>query len=153
RGEAKGKEIPNAKQPAGTCHSTRRPRATNQGHATTGRGPGQGNSQSPPLPCPEVPRARLALATGYHLILRDIQGKKTIAELRLGSNGYCSLAVMGNRVAAYESRDDRITVVEAETGTAVKRLNSGDFRKRKEFAGGQMPLAISPAGNLIACEA
>src|SRR5262249_50715089 len=104
-------------------------------------------------PCPEVPRARLALATGYHLILRDIQGKKTIAELRLGSNGYCSLAVMGNRAAAYESGADQITVVEAETGAAAKILKSGSVRKRKKFGGGRMPLAISPVGNLIACEA
>jgi hypothetical protein len=90
---------------------------------------------------------------GYHLILRDIQEKKPIAELRLGSNGYCSLAVTGNRVAAFESKDDQITVVEAETGTVVKKLKSGSFRKRKEFGSGRMPLAISPAGNLLACEA
>lgn len=90
---------------------------------------------------------------GYHLILRDIQVKKTIAELRLGSNGYCTLAVAGNRVAAYESNDDQITVVEAETGTVVKKLKSGSFRKRREFGGGRMPLAISPAGNVLACEA
>src|SRR5262249_38656902 len=28
---------------------------------------------------------------GYHLILRDVKAKRTIAERRLGSNGYCSL--------------------------------------------------------------
>jgi WD40 repeat protein len=59
---------------------------------------------------------------------------------------------MGNRVAAYESQSDQITVVDAKTGAAVKKLKSSSFRKRKEF-GGRMPLAISPAGNLLACEA
>jgi hypothetical protein len=87
---------------------------------------------------------------GYYLILRDIQGKKTIAELRLGSN-YCSLAVTGKRVVAYDWRDDQITVVEAETGI-VEKFKSGSFRKRTD-AGGRMPLAISPVGNLLACEA
>jgi WD40 repeat protein len=90
---------------------------------------------------------------GYHLVLRDIQGKKTVAELRLGSNGSCSLAVAGKRVAAYESLDDQVTIVEAETRTAVKKLKSRSFRKTNEFGGGRMPLAISPAGNLIACGA
>jgi WD40 repeat protein len=90
---------------------------------------------------------------GYHLVLRDIQGKKTVAELRLGGNGYCSLAVAGKRVAAYESKDDQITIVEAESGAVVKKFKSGTLRKRKDFGGGRMPLAISPAGNLIAFEA
>src|SRR6266542_4324235 len=70
---------------------------------------------------------------GYHLILRDLQGKKTVVELRLGSNGYCSLAVVGKHVAAYEARDDQITVVEAETGKLVTKFKSGTFRKSKEF--------------------
>ncbi len=90
---------------------------------------------------------------GYHLVLRDVQGKKTVAEFDLGSNGYCSLAAAGKHVAACESRDAQITVVEAETGKAVMKLKSEGFRKRKEFGGGRMPLAVSQAGNLIACEA
>jgi hypothetical protein len=90
---------------------------------------------------------------GYRLILRDITGKRPIADLRLGSNGSCSLAVAGHRVAAYESNNDQITVVQAETGAVVRKLKSGSFRKGKLFGGGRMPLAISPAGNLIACEA
>lgn len=91
--------------------------------------------------------------SGYYLVLRDVQGKKTVAEWHLGSNGYCSLAVARKHVAAYETNDERITVVEAETGKTVKTLKSSSFRKRQEFTGGRMPLAISPAGNLIACEA
>src|SRR5262249_29001237 len=90
---------------------------------------------------------------GYYLVLRDVQGKKMVAEWRLGSNGYCSLAVARKHVAAYEANDDRITVVETETGKAGKTLKYGSFRKRQEFSGARMPLAISPAGNLIACEA
>lgn len=90
---------------------------------------------------------------GYHLVLRDIPGKKTVAEVSLGSNGYCSLAVAGQTVAAYESDSGRITVVEAETGKVVKDIKTESFRKRKGFGGGRMPLAISPAGDLIACEA
>jgi hypothetical protein len=54
--------------------------------------------------------------SGTYLVLRDLQGKKTLAEWRLGGGGYISLAVAANRVAVYESRADQITVVEAQTG-------------------------------------
>jgi Domain of unknown function (DUF4878)/WD domain, G-beta repeat len=87
---------------------------------------------------------------GHHLILRNIQEKKPIADLPLGSNGYCTLTVAGNRVAAYESNDDQITVVDAETGTVVIKCKSGNSRQRGGFGGSRLPLAISPAGNLIA---
>jgi hypothetical protein len=96
---------------------------------------------------------------GHYLILRDIQGKKTTAELSLGKRGShfsrgapCSLGVTGDRVVVYNPNDDQITVVNATTGAAVKKLKSGSFRKRKEF-GNWMPLALSPSGHLIACEA
>jgi WD40 repeat protein len=87
---------------------------------------------------------------GYHLTLRDIQKKKPIAEVGLGNFSWCSLAMAGNWVAAYESDHDQITVVQAETGTVVKKLKPASFLKRSR---GRMPLAISPAGNLLACGA
>jgi WD40 repeat protein len=90
---------------------------------------------------------------GYYLLLRDIQEKKSVAEVRLGSNGQCSLAVAGNRVAAYEGRDDQITLAEADTGKVLKKLKSGNFRKVKEFSLDRTPLAISPAGNILGCGA
>jgi DNA-binding beta-propeller fold protein YncE len=90
---------------------------------------------------------------GYHLVLRNIQGKKTVTEVSLGSNGTCTLAVAERHVAACESNSDRITVVETETGKVVKTVATKSFRKRKGFGQGRMPLAISPAGNLLACEA
>jgi WD40 repeat protein len=90
---------------------------------------------------------------GFHLVLRSIQGKKTIADVPLGSNGYCSLSVAGNRVAAYESNDDQFTIVDAESGKVLKAFNSGSFRKPKEFGESRVPIAVSPTGNLIACEA
>jgi hypothetical protein len=61
-------------------------------------------------------------SNGYYLILRDVQGKKTVAEWRLGSNGYCSLAVAGTHVVAYESNDDQITVIDVKARKVVKTL-------------------------------
>jgi hypothetical protein len=61
---------------------------------------------------------------GFHLVLRDIQGKKTIAESNLGGNGYCSLAVAGMFAAGQETEVNRITVVEADTGRLVKEFVS-----------------------------
>jgi hypothetical protein len=95
---------------------------------------------------------------GYYLVLRDVQGKKAVAELCIGGNGYCSLAVAGRYVAAYESRDDQITLAETETGRVVKTLTVSSLRRyfltrRREFFGDRMPLALSPAGTLIACGA
>jgi WD40 repeat protein len=90
---------------------------------------------------------------GYYLVLRDIQEKKTVAEWRLGGSGYCSLAVARTHVVAYESDDDQITVIDVKTRRVVETLKSESVRKRKEFARGQMPLAISPTGNLIASAA
>ena len=93
---------------------------------------------------------------GYSLFLRDVQEKKTVAEVLLGHRSRFSLAVAGKHVAVHESNDYRsddyrITVVEAETGKLVKILNSGSFRKTEGFGGSRMPFAISPKGNLIAC--
>ncbi len=91
---------------------------------------------------------------GYYLVIRDIHGKKTIAEVPLGNNGVCSLAVAANRFAAYESNADQITVVKADTGTVVKKFRSGSFRKiMASGSGDRMPLAISPSGKLLACGA
>ncbi len=88
--------------------------------------------------------------SGTYLVIRDIKGKKTIAEVDLG--GDCSLAVAGNRVVA--GRAGQITVVEADTGTVVKKFWPGSFRKTEESGSGdRMPLAISPAGKLLACGA
>jgi len=56
-------------------------------------------------------------------------------------------------VAVYESSSDQITIMEAETGNVVKTLKSSNFRKKKQFGGGRTPLALSPRGNLIACQA
>ncbi len=90
---------------------------------------------------------------GYFLVLRDVPEKKTVAEVNLVGTGYCCLALAEKNVAAYESNSGRITVVETATGMLVKEINSGNFRKRQRFGEGRMPFAISPAGNLIACEA
>jgi WD40 repeat protein len=89
---------------------------------------------------------------GQSLVLRDIRGKKTIADLRLGFGGYTSLAVAGKRLAAYETEYDELTVLETGTGKVVKKFKTRTFRKRKTLAGRPMPLALSPTGNLIACE-
>ncbi|HBI41968.1 MAG TPA: hypothetical protein DDY78_03800 [Planctomycetales bacterium] len=88
-----------------------------------------------------------------YLVLRDIQGKKTIADLPLGGAGYCSLAVTGNRVAAYESQSGQLTVVEAATGKLVKTIKTEEFRKSSGSDHAEPPLAISPEGNLLAFEA
>jgi hypothetical protein len=67
---------------------------------------------------------------GYHLILRDLQRKKTTAELNLEDKnalkfgfgrGYCCLAVTGNRVAAYASHTDEITL--AQVIRPLRRTN------------------------------
>lgn len=92
-------------------------------------------------------------SNGYYLVLRDVKAKKLIAEIRLGGNGYCTLAVGGKHVAAYESHDGQITVVETEIGKIVKKLKSPSFEKARDFGGGKMPLAISLAGTHIACAA
>ncbi len=86
----------------------------------------------------------------HHLVLRDIRGKKTIATLDLGFSADC-LAVAEKHVAAHDGYSDRIAVVEATTGKFVKRLNPGTFRKTKKDGAGRMPIAISPAGDLLAC--
>jgi hypothetical protein len=88
---------------------------------------------------------------GYYFVLRDIQGKKTVAEVSLGTNGSYSLAVTGTRVATFTKHADRITVVEVDTGVA--KIECTSFRERKGFGGSLTPVAISPAGNLIACKA
>jgi WD40 repeat protein len=92
---------------------------------------------------------------GFHLTIRDIQLKKTTAELRLGGNGSCALAAAGNHVAAHESSDDKTTIVEADTGKVATTFKSADFRKINEnrLFRGRMPLSISSKGNLLACEA
>ena len=82
-------------------------------------------------------------------MLRDVKAKKLIAEIRLGGNGYCTLAVSGKHVAA----DGQITVVETEIGKIVKKLKTPSFEKARDFGGGKMPLAISLEGTHIACAA
>lgn len=88
-------------------------------------------------------------SVGFHLILRDIEAKKNIAELRVGGNGYCSLAVGGKYVAIYESRENQLTLVEAETGKVLKKFGTPTFRKTKGLAGIRIPLALSGDGKLL----
>src|SRR5262249_37751126 len=71
---------------------------------------------------------------GGYLVLRDMQEKKPIAEVPLGF-GFCFLSVSGNRLAAWASWSEEITVVETEGGHAVKKLKSG-CRRREGFGAG-----------------
>ncbi len=89
-----------------------------------------------------------------YLVIRDIQKKKTIAEVDLGDySDLYSLAVAGNRVAAWDGAKDQITVVQADTGTVVKKFRSQSFLNRKEIDFFRLRLAMSPSGKLLAFEA
>ena len=96
----------------------------------------------------------------YHLVLRDIHKKKTVAEVSLRRDyGRCFLATARKHVAAYKLVDGRITVVDVETGKVVKKFESESFRKKHDvlrigeglFGEDRTPFAISPAGDEIAC--
>jgi WD40 repeat protein len=88
---------------------------------------------------------------GCYLVLRDVQMKKTVAEVRLGDSRPHILTLTENRVAIYEGLSGQITVVETKTGAVVKKSMSQSFIKTTWSVRGRTVLAISPAGNLLAC--
>jgi WD40 repeat protein len=88
---------------------------------------------------------------GHYFVLRSIQTKKTILEIPL--TGENSFAVMGGRVAAFDSWNDQIIYANAESGAVIKELKLKTLRKRKALSSTRVPLAVAPIGDLFAFEA
>jgi WD40 repeat protein len=88
----------------------------------------------------------LAITEYRHLLLRDIQEKKTVAEFFLEGAVSWSLAMSEKHVAVSERDGGRISVLQAETGKLVKQLT----REKKDSRESHVPLAVSPAGDLLA---
>jgi WD40 repeat protein len=91
-----------------------------------------------------------------HLVLRDVAGKKTVADVRIGDKmgSAKSLSIAEKLAATYAPRAEEVCIVEFETGTVVKRLKAKEFlgEKPKQFGlGDRLPMALSMKGDLMAC--
>lgn len=89
--------------------------------------------------------AESPLGKGYSLVFHDVQRKKKPAKLDFGGNGYWSLAMAEKYLAVYTSQESQIAVVDANTRKVAKKINL-DLN-----LSGRLPLAVSLAGDLIAC--